>query len=425
MKTLTSLVALSAAFISTSLAAQAVTVLDCGQVLDVENQVVIEDTTIVVRGESIESVGGDVPSGAAVIDLSDHTCSPGFMDMHVHLAHESGISHLVYQRSSAWRALKTLRNAQAYLNVGFTTLRSTGGFDRYFETVEVRDAINRGEFDGPRMFVAPKGIAGDGGVHPQTAIDPEGVRPPDDAYIMNVVGVVEARRAAAKEIRHGGDWIKLIDAQHGGLTLEEMKAIVDQAHRMGARVTTQSGGDLEMVKQAVEAGVDSVEHALFNDPELLAKMARDGVFLVPTIWIGEFISQLEPGTELTPDSPVSAEMVSMMVGFTQHMKDNTAAAHKAGIKLVLGTDFISESDTVPLTTREFRLLSEALGGDNWVALQAGTINSAEMLGMETQLGSITAGKYADIVAMPDNPVEDITATERVSFVMKGGKIIRQ
>ncbi len=424
MKSLTLCAAL-AATVSLPLAAQESIALRCGQLLDVEGSKVLKDTTVVVRGGAIESVGGVVPDGATVIDLTDHTCSPGFMDMHVHLAHESGFNPLVYQRSSAWRALKTLRNAQAYLNAGFTTLRSTGGFDRYFETVEVRNAINRGEFDGPRMFVAPKGIAGDGGVHPQTAIDPEGVRPPDDAYIMNVVGVVEARRAAAKEIRHGGDWIKLIDAEHGGLTLEEMKAIVDQAHRMGARVTTQTGGDLVMVKQAVEAGVDSVEHALFNDPELLARMARDGVFLVPTIWIGDFIGQQEPGYELTPDYPVSAEMVFMIGGFTQYMKENTAAAHKAGIKLALGTDFLSESDTVPLTAREFRLLSEALGGDNWVALQAGTINSAELLGMEAQIGSITAGKYADIVAMPDNPVEDITATERVSFVMKGGKIIRQ
>ena len=405
------------------------TLLKCGNVIDVESKRVLPNTSILVEGEMIDAVGTSVsaPDGATVIDLSDRSCAPGFMDTHVHLAHDSGFNFRIYTRSSAERALKTLRNAQAMLDAGFTTLRSTGGFDRYFETVEVRNAIDRGEFVGPRMFVAPKGIAGDGGMYtyPRKAIDPEGIRPADDAYIMNVVGVVEARRAAAKEIRHGGDWIKLIDATEGGLTLEEMRAIVDQAHRMGARVTVQSGGDLSMVEKAVEAGVDSVEHATFGDTKLLERMARDGVFLVPTLWIADFMSKAEIGYEYTPEQRITPEMISAMGTAFEFMSDNTAVAYKAGVKMALGTDFLMDPDAAQYTPQEFRLMSEAVGGDNWFALRAGTIVSAEMLGKDAEIGSIKEGKYADIVAMPGNPVEDIAAVENVTFVMKGGEIVRR
>ena len=312
------------------------------------------------------------------------------------------------------------------LNRGFTTIR-TLGFDRYFETVDLRDAIDRGEHEGPRIFVAPHGVQGEGSATPLStrAIYPEG--PVDDPRFVRMgTGPVEMRRIVAQEISYGADWIKLLDAYGTSMTDEDMRALVEEARRHGKKVSQHVTMDPEhkAAKLGIAAGVDSIEHAFITDEEVLRQMAQKGIHYVPTLWIIDFIARQSPGFALSDGFLLDEAMLALMAPMLPLMQANTRLAHDLGVKIVLGSDTVFGPDRIDGAVEEFRLLAEATG-DTWTALRAGTIVAAEMLGREQDIGSIAAGKLADIVAMHGNPVEDITATERVDFVMKDGKIIRR
>ncbi len=411
-------------------AAEAVHLLQCARVIDVENRVVLENAGILVRGNRIDAVGEGLaaPEGATTVSLSDRSCAPGFMDTHVHLAHDGGVTANAntYRRSASWRALRSLAGAQAMLHRGFTTLR-TLGFDRYFETVDLRDAIDRGEHEGPRIFVAPHGVQGEGSATflGRRAIHPEG--PVDDpSFVRMGTGPVEMRRIVAQEITYGADWIKLIDAYGTSMTDEDMRAVVEEARRHGKKVSQHVTMDPEhkAAKLAIAAGVDSIEHAFITDEEVLAQMAQQGIHYVPTLWIIDFIARQPPGFALSDGFLLDEAMRASMAPMLSLMQANTRLAHDLGVKIVLGSDTVFGPDLIDGAVEEFRLLAEAIG-DPWAALRAGTIVAAEMLGQERHIGSIAPGKLADIVAMPGNPLEDIAATERVDFVMKDGRIIRR
>ena len=405
-------------------------VLQCARVIDVENREVHDGAAVLVRGDRIEAVGADlaVPEGASTVDLGERSCAPGFMDTHVHLAHDGGViaNAVTYSRSASWRALRSLANARAMLKRGFTTIR-TLGFDRYFETVDLRDAIARGEHQGPRIFVAPHGVQGEGSATflGKRAVFPEG--PADDPRFVRMgTGPTEMRRIVAQEISYGADWIKLLDAFGTSMTAEDMNAVMAEARRHGKKVSQHVTLDPEhrAAKLAVAAGVDSIEHAFITDPEVLREMARKDIHYVPTIWIIDYIARQPLGSVLSEGFVLDEAMLASMAPMLALLKENTRLAHELGVPIALGSDTVFGPDRIADAVEEFRLLAEATG-DNWMALRAGTIVAAEMLERDGDLGSIAPGKLADIVAMPGNPLEEISATERVDFVMKGGAIIRR
>ncbi len=405
-------------------------VLQCARVIDVENREVHDGAAVLVRGDRIEAVGADlaVPEGASTVDLGERSCAPGFMDTHVHLAHDGGViaNAVTYSRSASWRALRSLANARVMLKRGFTTIR-TLGFDRYFETVDLRDAIARGEHQGPRIFVAPHGVQGEGSATflGKRAVFPEG--PADDPRFVRMgTGPTEMRRIVAQEISYGADWIKLLDAFGTSMTAEDMNAVVAEARRHGKKVSQHVTLDPahRAAKLAVAAGVDSIEHAFITDPEVLREMARKDIHYVPTIWIIDYIARQPAGTVLSEGFVLDEAMLASMAPMLALLKENTRLAHELGVPIAMGSDTVFGPDRIADAVEEFRLLAEATG-DNWMALRAGTIVAAEMLERDGDLGSIAPGKLADIVAMPGNPVEEISATERVDFVMKGGAIIRR
>ena len=405
-------------------------VLKCARAIDVEHRTVVEPAAVLVRGDRIEAVGADlaVPEGASTVDLGERSCAPGFMDTHVHLAHDGGVisNAVTYSRSASWRALRSLANARAMLKRGFTTIR-TLGFDRYFETVDLRDAIARGEHQGPRIFVAPHGVQGEGSATflGKRAVFPEG--PADDPRFVRMgTGPTEMRRIVAQEISYGADWIKLIDAFGTSMTAEDMNAVVAEARRHGKKVSQHVTLDPahRAAKLAVAAGVDSIEHAFITDPEVLREMARKDIHYVPTIWIIDYIARQPPGSVLSEGFVLDEAMLASMAPMLALLKENTRLAHELGVPIAMGSDTVFGPDRIADAVEEFRLLAEATG-DNWMALRAGTIVAAEMLERDGDLGSIAPGKLADIVATPGNPVEEISATERVDFVMKGGAIIRR
>ncbi len=293
-------------------------VLQCARVIDVENREVHDGATVLVRGNRIEAVGADlaVPEGTSVVDLGDRSCAPGFMDTHVHLAHDGGVisNAVTYSRSASWRALRSLANARAMLKRGFTTIR-TLGFDRYFETIDLRDAIARGEHEGPRIFVAPHGVQGEGSATllGKRAVFPEGAVD-DPRFIRMGTGPVELRRIVAQEISYGADWIKLIDAFGTSMTAEDMNAVVAEARRHGKKVSQHVTLDPEhrAAKLAVAAGVDSIEHAFITDPEVLEEMARKDIHYVPTIWIIDYIARQPAGTVLSEGFVLDEAMLVSM-----------------------------------------------------------------------------------------------------------------
>ena len=415
-------------------AADQLIVLKAARLFDGKSNAFVQNAVVIVQGDKIVDAGSNlpIPSGAEIIDLGDATLSPGFMDAHTHLTadfsgnyNERRLQQLDLNVSE--QAIRATAFARATVEAGFTTVRDMGSrfvASHEFVDVALRNSINKGVIVGPRMLVATKGIGATGG-----HFDPTGGfrdflfgREPD--YTDGIANSPdEIRKTVRFEVKNGADVIKA--AVSGGvlslgdevdtpqLTPAEMTALVDESHRLRKRVAVHCHGD-QAAREAIEAGVDSIEHGSFMKPETLAMMKKKGTFLTPTLMASEWIM-----SKLDNYPPALQAKAKAATAARSEMFRN---AVKMGIKISFGTD----AAVYPhgQNAKEFKLMVD-LGMSAIDALKSATSNDAELLGIGQKVGTLEKGKLADVIAMPGDPTFDITATERVSFVMKEGKIIRQ
>jgi imidazolonepropionase-like amidohydrolase len=405
-----------------------VTVIRAGTLIDGKSATPRRDQVIVVRGKRIESVGdataAKVPEGAAVIDLSRATVLPGLIDSHTHLflqgedPAEGGYDIQLLKHGLAFRAARATASARRALEQGFTTIRDVETEGAGYGDVGIKQAIEAGYIPGPRMFVVTRAISTTGGYNLE-GYAPE-IEVPKGAQIVD--GPVEARKAAREQLDHGADWIKVymthrswVDAKGNlvsqpTLTLEEIKAIIDEAHGWGKKVACHAYGGIGL-HRALDGGCDSIEHGLDLDDAAIAQMVRQGTWLCPTM--GVYYDHNSP-----PDTPAGQRDRARIALHGPSLRK----ASKAGVKIAFGSDAGGFSWKDPIA-REFSRMVE-FGMSPMAAIQSATSKGAEMLGMSGQLGVVAPGAYADVVAVPGDPVADVKELERVFFVMKDGKVFR-
>jgi imidazolonepropionase-like amidohydrolase len=395
-----------------------------GKLVDVVGGTVLKDQTIIISGERITAVGPSastpIPSGAEVIDLSAQTVLPGLIDMHTHLTNDpylSGYNSLGVSDTRA--ALYGVRAARQTLEAGFTSVRNVGASG--FGDVALRDAINDGDIIGPRMRTAGYAIGIKGG-HCD-----ENLLPADMNFTGRGVadGPWEVRAKVREMAKYGADVIKICAS--GGVlskgdepgaqqyTLEEMQAIVQEAHKLGRKVAAHAHG-ASSIRDAILAGVDSVEHSSLIDDEGIRLAREKGTYLVMDIYDDDFILQEGVKAGMLPES------IEKEKALGQLQRDNFRKAFKGGAKMAFGTD----SGVYPHgdNARQFAYMVK-YGMTSMQAIQAATINAADLMGWKDRVGSITAGKYADIIAVQGDPVANAAELTRVSFVMKGGAVVRR
>lgn len=404
-----------------------VKVLECGQLLDIASKKILENQKVLVESGRIAAVGSaiSVPADATRVDLSRKVCMPGLMDVHTHLnlnAMRGGnVDQLATTQSSAFNALVAIRDAQKLLKMGYTTVRIPGDSDYHFANIDVKHAIERGDFDGPDMFVAPHYLSAIGGHGDLNSFAPDN---PHNIKGQAIVGGVDnVRNAVRKEIKHGADWIKVMasggvmsqhdDPEVAAFSDEEFKAMADEAHRHKKKITAHAHGDAG-VYAAVKAGFDSIEHATMAQKRTVKLMAKQGTFYVPTAYVLDWILEQGQKGGITANNLEKAKLVS-----TKHDK-SIKMAFDYGVKMCIGADQIFD---ISLSRQEFVSLAKRIP-DPWYILKAGTLHPAEMLGILDQTGSIEVGKDADIIALDKSPIDDMNHIESVSFVMKHGKVIR-
>ena len=420
----TSLIALVFTLMTAPAIEAQTTLLRCGTLVDGVSEVPRNDVAVKIVGERIETTGPfeSIESGdARIIDLSDQTCLPGLIDAHAHILIETDdyqVDHL--RRSSAYKALRGLKVVQEMLAAGWTTIRVVGDADVYYAHFDVRTAIEEGLFRGPRIHGAGHYLSITGGGGDLNFLGPEH-RVLGDGLIVD--GTDEIRRAVREEVKYGSDWIKVLasgammsagdDPTRAHFSPEELEVMVQEANRLGVPVAAHAHS-AQGIKQAVRAGVRTIEHGTFLDDEAILLMVERGVYLIPTIYIGDYY------LEEQAESQAQAEMNALTRRYRAQHMEALGRAINAGVKVLVGTDYVGFP--VRQGVREFARLVEA-GLSPMQAIQAGTILNAEMLGRDDELGSIEGGKLADIIAVPGNPLEDFSVLESVSFVMLGGEAV--
>ena len=408
--------------------------LKAARLFDGRSSSLLQNGVVIVRGDKIVDAGSNLPlpSGAQVIDLGDATLSPGFMDAHTHLTadysgnyNERRLQELDLNVSE--QAIRATVFARATVEAGFTTVRDLGSrfvASREFVDVALRNSINKGMIVGPRMLVATKGIGATGGHFDPTSGFRDFLFGREPDYTDGIAnGPDEIRKAVRFEVKNGADVIKA--AVSGGvlsladevdtpqLTPAEMAALVDESHRLRRKVAVHCHGD-QAAREAIEAGVDSIEHGSFMKPETLAMMKKKGTYLTPTLMASEWIMG-----KLANYPAALQEKAKAAFNARSEMFRN---AVKMGVKISFGTDAAVYPHGE--NAKEFKLMVD-LGMSPIDALKSATTNDAELFGVAQKLGTLEKGKLADVIAVPGDPTTDITATARVSFVMKEGKIIRQ
>jgi imidazolonepropionase-like amidohydrolase len=412
-----------------SAAAPPVTVIRTGTLIDGKSDKPRRDQVIVIRGNRIESVSdatnAKVPADAMVIDLSKETVLPGLIDSHTHIflqgedPAQGGYDANILTAPLAMRAARATVAARRALEQGFTTLRDVETEGAGYGDVGIKQAIEGGYIPGPRLFVVTRAISTTGG-YPLEGYAPE-LEMPKGAQIVD--GPVEARKAAREQLDHGADWIKVYMTHRSWvgkngelvsqptLTVEELRAIVDETHGWGKKVACHAYGGIGL-HRALDGGCDSIEHGLDLDDAAIAQMLKQATWYVPTLSV-YYTDWAAADTAAGQRDRLRAS--AHEVSFKK--------ALKAGVKIVFGTDMGGIPWTEPIA-QEFSRMVE-FGMQPMDAIQSATSRAAVMLDMEGKIGVVAPGAFADIVAVNGDPLRDIKALESVQFVMKDGKVFRE
>ena len=404
-----------------------VTALNCGHLIDTVNGKVLGDSTIVIENGRVREVlnGMQAPAGARLIDLKTETCMPGLIDSHTHLTGQTSRTGYVdkFHWNIADYAIRSTVYARRTLLAGFTTVRNLG--DQANESAALRDAINAGIVPGPRIFTAGKAIGSTGGhADPTNGYSQEIAKDlgPSDGIINSAEDAVKAVR---EHYKRGDDLIKIMPSggvldegasgDNSQMTLDEIRAVVATARDYGFAVAAHAHG-AEAIRRAVIGGVDSIEHGTYMDAEDMKLMVEHGTWYVPTIIAGDFAAQQAKIPGYYP-----AQIAAKAAAIGPLIQATAARAYKAHVKIAFGTD----AAVYPhgQNAHEFELMVGA-GMPPMFVIQAATVNAAQLLRHDKDLGSITAGKIADVVAVPGNPIDDISLMKRVSFVMKDGVVYK-
>jgi imidazolonepropionase-like amidohydrolase len=398
-------------------------VVHAARLLDVRSGRNLRDQAIVIENDRIVSVGPaaqvQAAPGAIRIELGNLTVLPGLIDAHTHLTMDP--YHVGYSSlgiSVPRSALMGARNARVTLQAGFTTVRNVGAAG--YADVALRDAINAGDVPGPRMLVSGPPLSITGG-HCDNNLLPYEYHAASDGQAD---GVEAVQHKVREVIKYGADLVKVCatggvlskgdNPQAAQYTLDEMKAIVADAHRLGRKVAAHAHG-AQGILWATEAGVDSIEHGSYIDDAGIAAMKQHGTYLVPTLYLGDWF--LQNAAQLHVPDFLLDKAKEVMPAARQHL----AHAFASGVKVAFGTD----AAVYPhgLNAREFAVMVK-LGLTPLQAIQAATINAADLLGWSDRVGSLEPGRYADLIAVEGDPLQDVTTLERVKFVMKGGEVVK-
>jgi imidazolonepropionase-like amidohydrolase len=397
------------------------TLVRAGHLLDVRTGKLLDGQTIVVVGDTIQSIAPSASvsaqPGDKVVDLGGLTVLPGLIDVHTHLTMNTDFDpfHEV-TNTDAKEAIHGVSNARTTLMAGITSVRNVGAGG--YTDVDLRDAINAGEVPGPHMLVSGPAMGITGG-HCDENLLPFQYHSVGDGVAD---GIAEVQHKVRQNIKYGADLIKICatggvlskgdDPQASQYTLEEMQAIVADAHRLGRKVAAHAHG-AQGILWASKAGVDSIEHGSYINDEAIAEMKKNGTYLVPTLYLEDWM--LEKGK-------LPAFYHQKMIDVSAVAKSNIKHAMQSGVKIAMGTD----AAVYPhgLNAHELDVYVNQLGMAPLTAIQTATLNAADLLGLTAKTGSLEAGKWADIIAVEKNPVEDVKVLQDVKFVMKSGIVYK-
>jgi imidazolonepropionase-like amidohydrolase len=397
-----------------------------GRVLDVRTGHYAENQIIWIEGDRIKEIraaselAAKLPKSARIIDLSKETVLPGLIDCHTHLTFNPDSQGPAGLRISVPReALIGAKNARITVEAGFTTVRNAGA--NGYTDIALRDAINAGELAGPRMLASgpPLSITGGHGDEnfpgPQYRVTGDGVADGVDAVITKVRTNIKYGADVIKFMATGGVLSVGDNPQAAQYSPEEMKAIVDTAHSLGRKAMAHAHG-AGGIKFAVLAGVDSIEHGSYINDEDIELMKQHGTYLVPTVYLGDWLLENDSKLGLTPDMIEKANIV------IPEARKNLAHAFQSGVKVAFGTD----AAVYPhgLNAHEFPVMVK-LGLTPLQAIQSATINAADLIGWADRVGSLEPGRFGDLIAVDGDPLADTSVLENVAFVMKGGQVVKQ